>query len=149
MENMIRDILTFARIGREEIITEDIDCNHVLEGVLSEFDPVIREKRARLMHAQLPHLHTSPTLIHVMLHNLVGNALKFQKAGTTPEIRIDAILKDNLWEFSVRDNGIGIDPQYSDKVFAIFQRIHRRDDYPGTGIGLSTCKKFIELCGGK
>ena len=74
--------------------------------------------------------------------------LSFRRRAKPPEIRIEAQRKDNLWQFSILDNGIGIDSCFGDKVFAIFQRLHRRDEYPGTGIGLSTCKKFIELLGG-
>ena len=149
MQKMIHDILTFSRVGREEIKLEEVDCNHVAREMLSEFEPVIAQKNARIDCGALPTIQTSPTLMRVLLQNLIGNALKFQDGSRIPEITIAAEKKEGTWEFSVRDNGIGILPGFDDKVFAIFQRLQRRDDYPGTGIGLSTCKKFIELCGGK
>jgi signal transduction histidine kinase len=93
-------------------------------------------------------VQTSPTLVRVLFQNLIGNALKFQKAETTPEISISAQASGSMWRFEVQDNGIGIDPAFSDRVFTIFQRLHRIEDYPGTGIGLSTCKKFLRLVGG-
>jgi len=85
----------------------------------------------------------------VLFQNLIGNALKFQDGSRIPEIHIRSEAGDGIWKFSVQDNGIGINPEFHDRVFASFQRLQRREDYPGTGIGLSTCKKFIELCNGR
>lgn len=148
MQKMIRDILAFSRVGREEVAVERVDCNTVVREVLSEFEPVITEKSAQVICGDLPTLHTSRTLMRVLLQNLIGNALKFQKGDEPPAITITAEQQENMWQFSVRDNGIGIDPALHDKVFAIFQRLHRQEDYPGTGIGLSTCRKLIRLYGG-
>lgn len=148
LRKMIRDILTFSRIGREEIKFESVDCNEIIKEVLSEFEPIIAESKANIVCGHLPVLETSQTLVHVLLQNLIGNALKFQIKSKTPEIRIDVQRKPAMWEFSIADNGIGIDSNFHHKVFTIFQRIHRKEDYPGTGIGLSTCRKFVELCGG-
>src|SRR5262249_2039289 len=108
----------------------------------------ISEKNARVDCGALPTLETSATLVRVLLQNLVGNALKFQDGSRPPEIAVHAQRQDGFWRFSVRDNGIGIDPMFHGRIFTIFQRLHRKEDYPGTGIGLSTCKKFIELVGG-
>lgn len=148
MQKMIQDILTFSRIGREDVKMEKVDCNVILREVLTEFETVIKEKNARTRCDNLPVLETSPTLMRVLLHNLLGNALKFQDGNKPPEITITVERRDAFWRFTVNDNGIGIDPAFHHKIFAIFQRLHRKEDYPGTGIGLSTCKKFIELCGG-
>lgn len=148
MQKMIRDILAFSRVGREEVAVEEVDCNAVVREVLSEFEPVIAEKNAQVTCGDLPTVHTSRTLIRVLLQNLIGNALKFQKGDEPPAVTISAERQDTMWRFSVRDNGIGIDPAMHDKVFAIFQRLHRQEDYPGTGIGLSTCRKLIRLYGG-
>ncbi|MDR3449129.1 MAG: response regulator [Alphaproteobacteria bacterium] len=149
MQKMILDILTFSRVGRETPQMETLDCNRVFQDVLSEFESVIADKKARILCDPLPTLEGCPTLMRVLFQNLLGNALKFQDGSKTPEIAIQAAQTDGEWLFTVRDNGIGIDPAFNDRVFAIFQRIHRKEDYPGTGIGLSTCKKFIELCGGR
>jgi two-component system, sensor histidine kinase and response regulator len=153
MQKMIADILNFSRVGREEIRYETVDCNHIVGEVLEEFDSLLRERHVLVTVGELPRIRTSPTLIRLLFQNLIGNALKFHDGSRTPEVRIDARKTARegapMWEFCVRDNGIGIDPKFSDKVFAVFQRIHRKEEYSGTGIGLSTCKKFIELCGGR
>ena len=148
MQKMIQDILAFSRIGREEVTMENVDCNAVMREVLAELETVIREKHARTFCESLPTLETSPTLMRVVLQNLLGNALKFQDGSKPPEVTVKAERQKSFWRFIVRDNGIGIDPALHHKIFGIFQRLHRKEDYPGTGIGLSTCKKFIELCGG-
>lgn len=148
IQKMIQDILTFSRVGREEIRVERVDCNDVAGEVLVEFESMISKKGARVTCSNLPVLDINPTLIRVLFQNLIGNALKFQDGSKPPEISIVAEQQDGLWQFIVQDNGIGIDPVFQDKIFNIFQRFHRKEDYPGTGIGLSTCRKFIQLCGG-
>jgi two-component system sensor histidine kinase/response regulator len=148
MQKMIHDILTFSRVGREDVQSEDVDCNVVVRDVLGEFEAIIAQKNARVICGVLPVVQTSPTLMRVLFHNLIGNALKFQDGSRIPEITIGVDEKPSGWQFFLRDNGIGIAAGFDEKVFAIFQRLHSKDDYPGTGIGLSTCKKFIELCGG-
>jgi signal transduction histidine kinase len=148
MRKMIQDILAFSRIGREEVKIEKVDCNAVMREVLAEFETAIEEKHARLFCDNLPTLETSSTLMRMVLQNLLGNALKFQDGGKPPEVTIKAEREQTFWRFVVSDNGIGIDPAFHHKIFVIFQRLHRKEDYPGTGIGLSTCKKIIELCGG-
>ncbi len=149
LQKMIFDILTFSRVGREEPRTEHIDCNQMVREVLEEFKPVIERKQAHIACDPLPGLEGCPTLMHVLFQNLIGNALKFQDGSRQPTISIQVEFANGEWTFSVQDNGIGIDPAFNDRVFAIFQRIHRKEDYPGTGIGLSTCKKFVEFYGGK
>lgn len=149
MQKMIQDILTFSRIGREEVQMERLDCNQIFDEIRAEFEAVIRDTGACVTAGDLPVLEASPTLMRVLLQNLLGNALKFHASGTIPQVHIEAVRQERHWRFSVRDNGIGIDPQFHDRIFTIFQRLNRKEDYPGTGIGLSTCKKFIELCGGE
>jgi light-regulated signal transduction histidine kinase (bacteriophytochrome) len=146
---MIKDILSFSRVGREEIKLETVDCNEIARDVLNELGTMIQHKSASVTCGTLPVLRSNATLIRVLFQNLVGNALKFQDGSITPVVRIGAESDAVSWQFSIIDNGIGIDPKSHDKVFTIFQRLHRKDQYPGTGIGLSTCKKFIELCGGR
>jgi light-regulated signal transduction histidine kinase (bacteriophytochrome) len=148
MQKMIQDILTFSRVGREEVQVERVSCNQIVREVLAEFETVMAEKKARATFGDLPILAVSPTLMRVLFQNLIGNALKFQDGSRAPEVHIEAVHRDSSWRFSVRDNGIGIDPAFHNKIFTIFQRLHRKEDYPGTGIGLSTCRKFVQLCGG-
>lgn len=149
MRQMIVDILTFSRVGREEVKLEEIDCNQVISDVLAEFKDVIAEKQALVFCDPLPTLRGGLTLMRILFQNLIGNALKFQNGLEPPEIYIGVEREDDKWRFSVRDNGIGIDPTFKDHVFTIFQRVHPKEKYPGTGIGLSTCKKFIELFDGE
>jgi two-component system sensor histidine kinase/response regulator len=148
MRQMICDILTFSRVGREELTWEKVDCDRMAKEILGEFESLIAEKKAQVFRSPLPVLETGATLMRLLLHNLIGNALKFQDGSRGPEVRISAARQEGGWRFSIRDNGIGIAPEDRDKIFAIFRRLHRRDDYPGTGIGLSACKKFVELYGG-
>jgi light-regulated signal transduction histidine kinase (bacteriophytochrome) len=148
MQKMIQDILAFSRVGREEITISTVDCNQVVQDVLAQYGDAIEATEARVIRDALPVLPTSPTLIRLLFQNLIDNALKFRQAGRPLEIRIRAEREESFWRISVGDNGIGIDPAVGDRVFTIFQRIHRNEDYPGTGIGLSTCRKFIRLCGG-
>ena len=148
MQKMILDILAFSRVGREEINLELVDCNRVLKAVLNKFEDLITQNKAQIAYNSLPTIKTSATLMHVLLQNLIGNALKFQDGSRVPHIAIRWEVKDSSWRFSIQDNGIGINSELHHKVFAIFQRLHPKEAYPGTGIGLSICKKFIELCHG-
>ena len=148
LRKLISDILAFSRVGREEIVLEKVDMEAILTETMEEFESTITEKHAVITHGKLPTIHTSSTLVRMLFQNLISNALKFNDGSKSPEIHIDAEKRPDEWRFSVQDNGIGIDPRYRDKVFAIFQRIHRRDEYPGAGIGLSACHKYLNLCGG-
>jgi signal transduction histidine kinase len=148
MESMIQDILTFSRVGREEIEVETVDCGAIAKEVLAEFESRIEAQGARVTCGPLPTLDTTPTLMRVLFQNLIGNALKFQNGDRKPEVAIDAAREGGFWRFTVADNGIGIDPSFHEHVFTIFKRFHRKEEFPGTGIGLSTCQKFVRLCGG-
>lgn len=148
MQKMISDILTFSRVGREDIVLEVVDCEEILRETLSEFEDAIQASHAEVTYGPLPRMEASSTLIRVLFQNLVGNALKFQNGSDRPVISVTATREGGFWRFSVKDNGIGIDESFRARIFTIFQRLHRKEDYPGTGIGLSTCRKFIQLCGG-
>ncbi len=149
MQKMIRDILAFSRVDRQPVEIAPVDANRIAAQVLSGFDPVVSEKGAVVTLGELPTVMASPTLLTLILQNLIGNALKFQDGSKTPEITLSAWADAGYWRFEVRDNGIGIDPAYQDQVFTLFRRLNRNDDYPGTGIGLSTCRKFLKLYGGE
>lgn len=149
MQKMIQDILNFSRVGRQEVEIEAVDCDEVVREVLAEFESAIADKKAVINCEKLPTLQTSPTLMRVLFQNLIGNALKFNDGSRAPQVTISVKQDPAGWRFSVHDNGIGIDDKFRDRIFTIFQRLHRKEDYPGTGIGLSTCRKFIRLCGGE
>ncbi|WP_031220317.1 sensor histidine kinase [Asticcacaulis benevestitus] len=152
MQKMIRDILSFSRIGREAIVLETIDSQQVFSEVMQGFEDIVAQKQAVVTAEGLPVVRTSPTLLRVLLQNLLCNAMKFQDGSRTPVITVSASREGSgrnaMWRFDVSDNGIGIDPVFYERIFQIFQRLHSFDDYTGTGIGLSTCRKFVRLCGG-
>jgi signal transduction histidine kinase len=148
MQKMIGDILTFSRVGREAPMIETVDAQAICDEATAKFADAIAAKNAAITCKNLPTFDTCPTLLRVLFQNLIGNALKFQDGSRPPEISITAQRVDAGWEFAIGDNGIGIEPSFRPKMFAIFQRHHRKEDYPGSGIGLSTCKKFLETCGG-
>ena len=149
MQKMIVDILTFSKIGKEELHIEMVDCNSVLQDILENLSEVITEKRAEIKADPLPTLPMCQTLIRILLHNLINNAIKFHAPANNPIVTITVKEQTKDWLFQITDNGIGIDEGCEEKVFTIFQRIHRKEDYSGTGIGLSTCKKFLEQYDGK
>jgi len=148
MRRMISDILTFSQIGREPVETEVVDCNAVLQSVLAEFADTIIRTSATVNAGPLPVLISSRTLVHSLLHNLIGNALKFQDGRRPPQVDISAIRDGQTWRFLIRDNGIGMDESHTEQVFTLFRRLNRKEDYPGTGIGLAICRKFVRMAGG-
>ena len=148
MQTLISDLLAYSRVGTRGKGFEPTDCNAALDRALANLATAIRESGAVITRDPLPMLKADSTQLPQLFQNLIGNALKFS-AGKRPEIHVGAQRKDGGWIFSVRDNGIGIEPQYRDRIFVIFQRLHTRTEYPGTGIGLAICKRIIERHGGK
>jgi light-regulated signal transduction histidine kinase (bacteriophytochrome) len=149
MHNLIRDLLEYSRIGHKHSHPSTVDCNEVIASVKENLRLVMEESGARLYHDKLPPVYGVSSLLTQLFQNLIHNAIKFRKETMPPEISIHADLQGQYWLFSIRDNGIGIDRQYRDKVFVIFQRLEQREKYPGTGIGLSICKRIVELHGGR
>lgn len=148
MRALIRDLLEYSRVGRKAKQVAAVDTATVLGNVLTNLEPTIKETEARITHGPLPTITADETELTQLFQNLIGNALKFH-GRHPPKVRIEAAHNNAEWVFSVRDNGIGIDPQYADRVFVVFQRLHNRDKYPGTGIGLAICKKIVERHGGR
>jgi PAS domain S-box-containing protein len=148
MQTLIRDLLAYARVSTRGRELEPIDSETVLKEALSNLATVIQESRGVVTHGPLPTVAADPTQLLQVFQNLVGNALKY-RGNRPPEVRIDAEHRAGAWQFTVRDNGIGIEPQYFERIFGIFQRLHTRKEYPGTGIGLALCKKIIERHGGR
>lgn len=148
MKTLIKDLLDYSRLGREKK-AELVDCNAILEEVSANLDKVIRENNADIVAGYLPVINAYPTELKLLFQNLLSNSIKFRRAGVSPQIVIKARKDNGYWEFSFRDNGIGIDKQYLDRIFVIFQRLHNRSVYEGSGIGLAHCKKIVELHGGR
>jgi two-component system, sensor histidine kinase len=148
MKTLIKDLLDYSRIGREKQFVP-VNCNVMLAEVLSDLDTVIRESQAVINVGELPVVNAFPTELKLLFQNLISNSIKFRRRGIAPLIRVDVQQRNGYWKFSVHDNGIGIDPSHQDRIFIIFQRLHNRDVYEGSGIGLAHCKKIVELHGGE
>ncbi|MFS8198455.1 sensor histidine kinase [Streptomyces sp. CWNU-52B] len=148
MQTLINDLLDFSRVGRMHNAHQSVDLETVLERTLSALSVGIEEAGAAITHDPLPTLVADPTQLGMLWQNLIGNAVKFRRRGEPPKIHITAAREDELWRFTVTDNGIGIAPEYADKIFVIFQRLHTKDAYSGSGIGLAMCKKIVEFHGG-
>jgi signal transduction histidine kinase/ligand-binding sensor domain-containing protein len=148
MRVLIKDLLDFSRIGANGEL-ERVDCNEVLKNTVSDLTVAIDESTATIRIEPLPVIIGDPTEVKILFQNLLINAIKFRKKGVAPIIQISANLKEGFWEFAVSDNGIGIPPEHSDRIFDIFQRLHTRSEYAGSGIGLSHCKKIVGLHNGK
>ena len=149
MRQIILDILAFSRIGKSNENMEYIDLNQIVNVVILFQNQTINEKNAIIKIDKLPIIYNHITPIKQIFQNLISNALKYAKADEYPRIEITVEEFSNDWQFSIKDNGIGISAEYFDKIFEIFQRLHVRDEYSGTGIGLSIVKKILENIGGK
>lgn len=149
MQQLINDLLAYSRVGTRGQPVGLTDSHAVLGEVLRNLAFVIQEQRAIITNDDLPVLMADATQLKQLLQNLISNAIKFCKPGLTPEIHVSAVDLGHEWRFSVKDNGIGIDEQYADRIFVIFQRLHTRQEYPGTGIGLAVCKRIVERHGGQ
>ncbi|MEO0374030.1 MAG: PAS domain S-box protein [Cyanobacteria bacterium P01_A01_bin.17] len=148
MQVLIRDLLTYSRAGRAELNVQVTDLNKVLEDVQSDLARIITERQVQIDSQPLPTLPVDPSQMRQLFQNLVSNAIKYCQADV-PKVQIRAVQSDTVWTFSVQDNGIGIESEYADRIFVIFQRLHNREAYSGTGIGLAVCKKITERHGGK
>jgi light-regulated signal transduction histidine kinase (bacteriophytochrome) len=147
MQVLINDLLAFSRVGRLTREQTVIDLNELVQQVVDSYSERIEETGARLEIADLPSVRGEASLLSAVFQNLISNALKF-KGNEAPVIHVDVERDGDMWKFSVHDNGIGIEPEYADRIFVIFQRLHPKDAYPGTGIGLAMCRKIVEYHGG-
>jgi light-regulated signal transduction histidine kinase (bacteriophytochrome) len=149
MQSLIIDLLAYSRVGTKGRTSAPTDAGAALHRALANLKTAITEADAVVSSGQLPTVTADPVQLAQVFQNLVGNAIKFCRTDRRPEIQVSAEPYDGRWRFSVKDNGIGIEPQYVERVFVIFQRLHTRDKYPGTGIGLAICKKIVERHGGR
>jgi PAS domain S-box-containing protein len=148
MQRLIQDLLAYSRVGTKGKEFVATDCEVLLDRVLGDLMVTIEESGAVVSHDPLPIVRADETQIGQLLQNLIGNAIKFCNQEP-PLVHVSSKRNGKGWIFSVRDNGIGIDPQYAERIFVIFQRLHKREDYQGTGIGLAVCKKIVERHGGR
>ncbi|MSP38947.1 MAG: GHKL domain-containing protein [Deltaproteobacteria bacterium] len=148
MQGLIQDLLTYSRVGSKGNEFVPTDCESVLSTTLKSLAVAIAESGAEIHHDPLPTVRGDVGQLGQLFQNLIGNAIKYRN-GNAPEVHLSCHKQGNEWRFSVKDNGIGIDPQFAEKVFVIFQRLHTREEYEGTGIGLAVCKKIVERHGGK
>ncbi|MEU5906562.1 ATP-binding protein [Micromonospora sp. NPDC047527] len=149
MQRLINDLLAFSRIGRLTTGFVDVDLNKVMGDVAGQTEAARQYADAELTWTEMPVIRGEEPLLTNLLANLVSNSIKFRRPDVPPKVHISARLVDGEWEVSCQDNGIGIEPEFADKIFVIFQRLHSKDAYPGTGIGLAIVKKIVEYHGGR
>ncbi|KAB1910260.1 ATP-binding protein [Micromonospora sp. AMSO31t] len=149
MQRLINDLLAFSRIGRLTTGFTEVDLNKVMGDVAGQTEAARQYADAELTWDKLPVIRGEEPLLTNLLANLVSNSIKFRRPDVPPKVHVSARLVDDEWEISCRDNGIGIEPEFADKIFVIFQRLHSKDAYPGTGIGLAIVKKIVEYHGGR
>ncbi|WP_433557653.1 sensor histidine kinase [Pseudonocardia xinjiangensis] len=149
MQRLINDLLSFSRVGRTTENFTAVDLGETAAVAAAQLEAAREETGGEIVLGELPVVAGDRALLQALLVNLLGNGLKFHREGVSPVVRVECRREDDSFEITVTDNGIGIEPEYSDKVFVIFQRLHGRDVYPGTGIGLALAKKIVEFHGGR
>ncbi len=149
MRELIQDLLSYSQLHQQKLATENVDLNATVNDILRDVELTIREKDAVVNVSDLPVVVGNPLRLRQLMVNLISNSLKYTRPEVTPVVDISAEDYGDEVLIKVRDNGIGFDQQYSEKIFGLFERLHSRDEYPGTGIGLSICKKIAELHGGR
>ena len=149
MQRLIDDLLLYSRAGNKALETVNVDTNTVIERVKTNLMYKLNENNGTIIYKKLPITNTNVTQTEQLFMNLISNSLKFHYKDRPPIIEISAERQADMWLFKIKDNGIGIDSKYFEKIFIIFQRLHTKEEYEGTGIGLTICKKIVELYGGK
>jgi light-regulated signal transduction histidine kinase (bacteriophytochrome) len=141
-------VLKYSTVNAARYPADNIDLNQIIENIKYDLELVIQEKKAILIQDQLPVIQGAQVLIHQLFYNLINNALKFSKADEPPRVTILAEIlnsdKGDYVKITIKDNGIGLDPAHSEKIFNAFQRLHSKDEYEGTGLGLALCKKIVD-----
>jgi len=148
MRLLIKDLLVYSQVDTKERIFEPINCSVVLEKAIHSLRSAIEESGAEVTYDPLPTVMADASQMSRLFQNLIGNAIKFHDEKT-PRVHVSADREGDVWVFSVRDNGIGIDAKQRERIFVIFQRLHAREEFPGTGIGLAICKRIVERHGGR
>jgi len=148
-QKLLDDLLEYSRIGAKEKVFWEVDCEPLLDHVITTIRPRLEQRGGSVTRTALPTVLGDPAQLSQLLEHLLDNGLKFIHPARAPRIRISAEQKDREWVFAVQDNGIGIDEAHSDRVFGMFQRLHTRAEYPGTGAGLALCSRIVERHGGR
>lgn len=148
MAVLVDDLLEYSRVGRLYTKMEPTDLNEILEDVQRYFAADIEKKNATILWSRLPVVHAVPVSLRLIFQNLISNSLKYHSPDRPPEIVVNSAEGVSEWYFRVSDNGIGIDEAYYDQIFLLFKRLHARDEYEGSGMGLAICKKIVEQHGG-
>lgn len=148
MQRMINDLLAYSRVGTRGKPFQPTNCQAILDQVLANLKVAIEESGTVITHDPLPMVMADESQMAQLFQNLINNAIKFRDEAS-PQVHISVEQKEKEWVFSVRDNGIGIDPQYYERIFMLFQSLHSREEYPGTGMGLAICKRIVERHGGR
>ena len=149
MKQLIEDLLAYSRVGTRDKNFKPVDAESSLKRALTNLRAAIQDSGATVTQDKLPTIPCDEVQLAQLFQNLIGNALKFRKPDVTPAVHVGAADQGAEWEFMVRDNGIGIEPQYFERIFMVFQRLHDKGEYPGTGIGLAIVKKVVERHGGR
>jgi PAS domain S-box-containing protein len=149
MHQLLQGLLEYARVDTRAAATSPKPMDRALEQALVNLRAAIADTGARVDSGPLPVAPADDVQMVQLFQNLIGNAIKFRRPGVAPEVRVEVAERGSDWEFAVRDNGIGIDLRHAERIFAIFQRLHRRQEYPGAGVGLAICKKIVERHGGR
>ncbi len=145
MKELINDLLSYSQLQQQKLLFENVDLNAIMEDIIREMDLMIKEKNATIEVSNLPNITGNSLRLRQLFTNLISNALKYSKKDVSPEIMVTGRPVDDTVVISVHDNGIGFEEEYSEKIFGLFERLHTRDKFPGTGIGLSICKRIAEL----
>ncbi len=148
MQKLVEDLLLFSRVGTRGSPFAPVDLAQVVAGVLGDLEAATESAQALITVGDLPTIDADALQMRQLMQNLLANALKFRREGITPEVSVTATVRDDAVEISVTDNGIGFDPRYRDRIFRVFERLHGRSEYEGTGIGLALCRKIVERHGG-
>lgn len=148
MSTLINDLLAYSRVNTQRKPPEPVDCAEIFRTTLENLKVVIKESEANVTANALPSVMGDPTQLLQLFQNLIGNAIKF-RGKEPPRVHVSATRRAGVWLFSVKDNGIGIAAEDFERIFLIFQRLHGRGEYPGTGIGLAVCKRIVERHGGR
>ena len=149
MQTQITDLLNFSRIEKDSMQCTNINCTDIIKHISNDLKSVIDENKAKIIADSLPQIKGYDTLIRLLFQNLISNAVKFSKPGINPKIKISSSNLKNYWKFEVKDNGIGVDQQYFNQIFNAFKRLHTKDEYSGTGLGLASCMKIVNKHNGK
>jgi light-regulated signal transduction histidine kinase (bacteriophytochrome) len=149
MQELINDLLTFSRAGTRPLELQPVDTSRLVDQIVLDLGVSTEDSHASVSRDELPTVYADEVQLRQVFQNLIANGLKFRRVDVLPHVHLSARREGSQWTFTVRDNGIGIESQYLERIFVLFQRLHTRAQYPGTGIGLAICKKIIERHGGR